>query len=325
LAQQYSQDALSNRPVSDEYNRRVKVSCVFPNKKKNRSLLMGIFGVLFFISQPEEVRSQESGEEVFNSTCFACHTIGGGRLVGPDLLDVHQKRSQEWLESFIRSSQSMVDSGDAEAVAIFAEYSQLPMPDALETDEQIRQVINYIETQSIAVAAETPADALVAADQPEVQAQPASEEDIQAGLDLFQGILRFEEGGPACNACHEVMHDAVIGGGILGVELTSVFSRMGGPGVKSILGNSPFPVMQVAYQDQLLTEPEVTALVAFLEYADSEQYNQLPRDYGLGLFVSGTAGAAILFLFFGFVWRGRKNGSVNQAIYDRQIKSVSDD
>ena len=155
-------------------------------------------------------------------------------------------------------------------------------------------------------------------------AEPASEEDILAGQEMFQGNIRFVNGGPACNACHEVRNDAVIGGGILATELTSVFSRMGGAGVKAILGYAPFPVMQAAYAEQSLTEIEVAALVAFLEFADSEQYNQLPRDYGLGLFVSGSAGAGVLFLFFAFVWRGRKKGSVNQAIYDRQITSVID-
>jgi hypothetical protein len=83
--------------------------------------------------------------------------------------------------------------------------------------------------------------------------------------------------------------------------------------------------MQAAYVDKELTELEVRQLVAFLEYADSEEYNQLPRDYGLGLFASGVVGAGFLFGLFAFVWRGRKTGSVNQAIYDRQIKSSLDD
>jgi len=116
-----------------------------------------------------------------------------------------------------------------------------------------------------------------------------------------------------------------MGGGILAAELTTVFSRMGRAGIESIIGKSPFPVMQAAYEGKELTEKEVTQLVAFLEFADSEQYHQLPRDYGLGLFASGVAGAGILFGFFAFVWRGRKSGSVNQTIYDRQIESSTDD
>ena len=130
--------------------------------------------------------------------------------------------------------------------------------------------------------------------------------------------------GDAIPAHKRKVGAAIIGGGILATELTSVFSRMGGAGVKAILGRAPFPIMQAAYQGQPLTDKEITALVAFLEYADSEQYNQLPRDYGLGLFLSGLVGAAALFLLFAFVWRSRKKGSVNQAIYDRQIRSVSD-
>ena len=161
--------------------------------------------------------------------------------------------------------------------------------------------------------------------QPAPAAEPASPEDIENGQAMFQGAIRFENGGAACNACHDVRNDAVIGGGILAAELTTVFSRMGGAGVKAILGQAPFPVMQAAYADKPLTDEEVTALVAFLEYADSEEYNQLPRDYGIGLFLSGVVGAAILFLFFGIFWRGRKVGSVNQEIYDRQVTSVVED
>ena len=288
--------------------------------RSTRFLLAGIVVISILISPSRNAWAQDPGEQVFNTTCFACHTIGGGRLIGPDLAGVHEKRSQEWLEEFIKSSQAMINAGDVEAVALFEEYNSLLMPDAVASDQEIRQVLSYIESQSSAVAASGAASV----EEPVVPAEPASEEDILAGQEMFQGNIRFENSGPACNACHEVRNDAVIGGGVLAAELTTVFSRMGGAGVTAILGQAPFPVMQAAYEDRSLTDGEVTALVAFLEYADSEQYNQLPRDYGIGLFASGAVGAGILFFFFGFVWRGRKRGSVNQAIYDRQIRSVSD-
>ena len=99
---------------------------------------------------------------------------------------------------------------------------------------------------------------------------------------------------------------------------------MGRKGLEAVLGQSPFPVMQAAYQDRALTDQEVTSLVSFLEYADSEQENQISRNYGMRLFVSGLVGAAVLFIIFSMIWRGRKSGSVNQEIYDRQVKSVSD-
>ena len=295
--------------------------------RNKRSILIGLLFTFYSISYSQEGWTQEPGEQVFNTTCFACHTIGGGRLIGPDLAGVHEKRSQEWLEKFIRSSQSMIKAGDAEAVALFEEYSSMVMPDAVASEEEIRQVLSYINSQSTDDAASPDASTgePVAPEESVTPDEPASEEEILAGQELFQGSLRLVNGGPACNACHEVRNDAVIGGGILATELTTVFSRMGGAGVTAILGRAPFPVMQAAYEDRSLTESEVTALVAFLEYADSEQYNQLPRDYGLGLFASGVVGAGVLFGLFGFVWRGRKIGSVNQSIYDRQIKSSLDD
>jgi len=284
------------------------------------SIRTGLLAIFVSISLSQSGWTQESGEQIFQTTCSACHTIGGGRLVGPDLAGVHERRSREWLESFIKSSQSMINDRDAEAVALFEEFNRVPMPDSPISEEQIRQVLKYIQSQSSMLKASTDTNTSEELE----PALPASQEDILTGQELFQGNLRFVNGGPACNACHEVRNDAVIGGGILAAELTTVFSRMGGAGVKAILGQAPFPVMQAAYQNQTLTEDEATALVAFLEYADAEQYNQLPRDYGLGLFVSGSAGAGILFGFFAFVWRGRKKESVNQKIFDRQIKSISD-
>jgi mono/diheme cytochrome c family protein len=264
--------------------------------------------------------AQDSGEQLFNANCSACHTIGEGRLVGPDLAGVHDKRSQQWLESFVTSAKSMIDSGDAEAVAIFEEYNQILMPDPPIAGEQVRQILGYLKNQGAGAPAAAGGDALAQTDQVEL----ASPENIKKGQALFQGTTRFANGGPTCNACHHVKNDAVIGGGILAAELTTVFSKMGSSGVQAILGRAPFPVMEAAYKNNALTDDEITYLVAFLQDADEQHLFQQPRDYGIGLFASGAVGAGVLFLLFGFTWRNRKSGSVNQAIYDRQVKSISD-
>ena len=86
--------------------------------RSTRFLLAGIVVISILISPSRNGWAQDPGEQVFNTTCFACHTIGGGRLIGPDLAGVHEKRSQEWLEKFIKSSQSMINAGDTEAVAL---------------------------------------------------------------------------------------------------------------------------------------------------------------------------------------------------------------
>ncbi len=292
--------------------------------KKGDVPTIGALVAMLFIGPHGVSWAQDPGEKVFKTTCFACHTIGGGRLVGPDLAGVNGRRSQEWLAKFILSSQSLIKGGDADAITLLEEYNGILMPDSILSEQQVKDVLSYIKTASSEVMAAGRDDATEAVQPVSEVAQPPSEEDILKGQELFQGTIRFENGGAACNSCHDVRNDAVIGGGILAAELTTVFSRMGRAGVKAILGQAPFPVMQVAYQDKSLTDEEVISMVAFLEYADSEEYNQLPRDYGIGLFISGVAGAAILFALFAFLWRGRKVGSVNQEIYDRQIKSVSD-
>ena len=42
-----------------------------------------------------------AGEEVFQQRCSACHTIGNGPLVGPDLAGVTTRHDAEWLHSWI--------------------------------------------------------------------------------------------------------------------------------------------------------------------------------------------------------------------------------
>jgi len=278
------------------------------------------------------------GEKAFNTTCFACHTIGGGRLVGPDLAGIQDKRSHEWLVNFIRSSQAMVRDGEPTAVAIVEEYNGLIMPDAMLSTAEIEGVLSYIadkSMQSDEIETSVPVN-VAAADTVETSALPAGSVDVEPasaastdqtaeqisrGRHLFEGTLDFENAGPTCNACHHVSDDAVLGGGALAADLTTAFTRMGAPGLRAIIGQAPFPAMQAAYADKPLTEGEISDLTAYLQHADAEHMNQTPKNYGTRLFAGGVVGSVVLFGFCGLVWRGRKKGSVNQDIYDRQLKS----
>ncbi len=293
---------------------------------RGRISALGALLLLTYLGPLPGGRAQQPGEQDYQTLCAACHTIGGGRLIGPDLAGVHERHSEEWLMEFVQSSQSMIERGDPDAVAIFEEYSNLPMPDPPLSEAQIRDVVAYMRAASVGTVSPQPAASVAGpATNPEEPLPMPPEAEILRGQDLFQGRIRFENGGPTCNACHEVVNDAVIGGGILSVELTTVFSRLGGRGVQAIVGTAPFPVMQAAYQERALTENEVTSLVSFLQFADQESAFQTPRDYGLGLFMSGLIGTVILFGLFSVLWRGRKRGPVNQTIFDRQVESTWED
>jgi cytochrome c peroxidase len=191
------------------------------------------------------------------------------------------------------------------------------MPDSFLSENQIQSVLDYIATYNSTLTENSNPISEINENK-----NPApTPEQISLGQNLFQGTERFSEDGAACNSCHDVKNDAVIGGGILAKDLTTVFSRMGKAGVEAVLGQAPYPVMQAAYENYPLTEQEITALIAFLQDADSKGVLKQPRDYGLGLLASGVVGGLIIFALCGLLWRGRGKGSVNQAIYDRQVKS----
>jgi|SRR5215469_5329430 len=45
--------------------------------------------------------SAQSAEAFYKRNCGACHTIGGGRMLGPDLKNVEQRKDRKWLIDFL--------------------------------------------------------------------------------------------------------------------------------------------------------------------------------------------------------------------------------
>lgn len=281
-------------------------------------LLLAIANTVCYSSEADQLE----GAAYFKQLCAACHTINGGILVGPDLANVQERRSDEWLQKFIASSQTLINSGDEDAVAVFEQFNKIVMPDPPFSADQIAAVIVYIKAASggeeQSAVAETVGGETAASVDTDIV---GTEEDIIMGQNLFQGKIRLTNGGPACNSCHDVKNDAVIGGGILARELTTVFSRMGEPGVRAILGSAPFPVMQQAYVNKSLTDEEIFSIVSFLQQADRDHMFQQPRDYGVKLAGTGIVGLIVLLGVYALLWRKRKKKLVNEDIFDRQVKS----
>jgi cytochrome c551/c552 len=99
---------------------------------------------IFFSTQ----LSSQEGEKVFKQNCGVCHTVGKGKLVGPDLKDVHKKYKEDWLTQWIKSSQALVKKGDATAVKLFEENNKLVMPDQSISDADIKSVLGFIKDKS---------------------------------------------------------------------------------------------------------------------------------------------------------------------------------
>lgn len=91
----------------------------------------------------------QDGQAIFTAKCTPCHTIGNGRLVGPDLKGVNAKYNSAYFVKWIKSSQSVINSGDAKAKALFIEYNSIVMPDFPDLkDGDIKAIVGYIKSQS---------------------------------------------------------------------------------------------------------------------------------------------------------------------------------
>ena len=278
--------------------------------KTSISFLFILFLFLSFSLQAQD------GESLFKTNCAACHRTTSKKLIGPGLANIHEKRSKEWFKKFVISSQTLIKSGDAEAIKIFEEYNQLIMPDNSLSDADLNAIYEYLKELS-------PTKTDVAANETiekEIPFKP-SKQDILIGQDLFSGIQGFEKGGPSCISCHHVRYDDIISGGSLAKELTDVFDRLGKDGVEGMITGLPFPQMKISYQNHQITKEETIQLIAFLKEVSEQRYYQGITSYQNVLLIWGVIGAFVLMGIFPLFWYKRKKESVNKRIYERQIKS----
>ncbi|WP_420851787.1 cytochrome c3 family protein [Pontibacter litorisediminis] len=94
-----------------------------------------------------------AGEALFKNNCAVCHSAGNDVIVGPGLQGVTDRRSESWLISWIKNSQALIQSGDADAVAVYNEYNKQAMPSFAFSDDEVKSILAYIESgQGVASA-----------------------------------------------------------------------------------------------------------------------------------------------------------------------------
>lgn len=248
------------------------------------------------------LQSPNEGRAIFETQCVACHTIGGGVLVGPDLQGVTIRRDRNWLARWILAPDKMLAAGDPIATQLLQKSNNVPMPNLGLTEAQVASVIAYLETQTGASSAgETSASQPVGA-----PAITLPSGDSAAGRAIFTGATPPQNGGPPCISCHSNSTIGALGGGSLGPDLTNVYARYGDAGLASALQNLPFPTMRGVFGNKPLTEAEAANLYAY--FVQTDQTAPRPLDMTVPFVAIGFWLFLALGLAGHLIWRRRLGG-----------------
>jgi len=89
----------------------------------------------------------DTGAYFFQSQCSACHTLGQGDKVGPDLLGVTARRERAWLVRYLARPDTLLSEGDPIAAELFEKYKNVRMPNLRLAPGEIDAVLSYLETR----------------------------------------------------------------------------------------------------------------------------------------------------------------------------------
>lgn len=86
-----------------------------------------------------------TGEPLFRRACAACHTIGQGDKVGPDLAGISERRERTWLLDFIQSPELMRRKKDPLALDLMAQRPSIRMPNLGLSRTDTEDLLSYID------------------------------------------------------------------------------------------------------------------------------------------------------------------------------------
>lgn len=249
------------------------------------------------LSAPSPVPAQQP-PDFFRQNCMSCHTIGGGRITGPDLKDVVKRKDRGWLERFLRNPKAMMDAGDPYALQLQQEARGVVMP-AIQgmTPDMARALLDLIDAES-----KLPKSQFAGA---MISDRPLTPADLRIGGQLFSGTRPLANHGPACISCHTLGTLTGLGGGRLGPDLTRVYERLGGrKSVGAWLVAPATPTMQAVFRRAALQPDEILPLLAAMEDAGNHGREADERAL-LKFFLVGFSGMVLGLVILGKIWGGR--------------------
>lgn len=258
-----------------------------------------LIAAIICLSLPVQSQDLEVAQ-FFKINCNSCHWIGGGRLIGPDLKNVAQRKDRDWLLRFIIDPKTMLDSQDPYVMKLKTEAKgaiMINIPGM--TRSMADNLLNLIDEES-----KLDSSMFFGKKIPVVV---YSEEDIAKGNDLFSGRMHLTNDGPSCVNCHTVN---VIGGslgGQLGPDLTMVFNRLQGQNALTAwLSAPPTETMRSIFKDHNLSEDEIKYIVAFFQSASiNNDYNFDTFFVWMTVIFCGLGGSLFATVIFGGIWSDR--------------------
>lgn len=114
--------------------------------KRWRVPTLGILMIVIWLGPINHSEAAESGQQIFQTLCTACHTIGKGRLLGPDLAGVTLRREESWLKRQIKEPDQLLAENDPIAMQLLQEANNLPMVPLGLDDAQVDEIIAYLKS-----------------------------------------------------------------------------------------------------------------------------------------------------------------------------------
>lgn len=261
-------------------------------------IIQGIVTVaLAWCAVTSSAQAQEAAD-FFRQNCVSCHTIGGGRLTGPDLKGVAERQDREWLIRFMMNPQAMISQGDPTALKLQEEARGVVMPTINGmTRDRAASMLDLIDAESKLEASQFAGTA--------ISDKPFTPEEISEGRRIFLGDQHLASGGPSCISCHTAKNLGGLSGGRLGPDLSRVFERLQGrQNLAAWLSAPATATMAPIFKKHPMKQEEVLSLVAFLEDQASKGGEDMSTG-GLTFLLIGLGGSGLALVVFDLAWRRR--------------------
>ena len=115
----------------------------------------GGFATGSYADAPTELPRLSEGQLLFRTRCAVCHRVGlgdGRDRIGPNLAGVTERRTREWLRSWIMAPDEMLAANDPTALRLYHAYGRIPMPNLGIPYEEADALVDFLEVEGRRVA-----------------------------------------------------------------------------------------------------------------------------------------------------------------------------